>query len=164
MVLSYAPAAAPVSAAAAASAGLAGALCGASIIQEPDHVTLLGLIVAHADLGPQLDLLDRDRGLVLPGELGLLLLLVAVLGVVHHPAHGRAGLRRDLDEVEVLVPRVLQSLVGVLDADLRAVRVDQTHLGYPDPLVDAGGRFLRPLVEMPSGPQAARLITIIPNL
>ena len=46
---------------------------------------------------------------MLPGELGLLLLLVAVLAVVHHPGYGRIGLRGDLDEVEVLRVRVLRA-------------------------------------------------------
>ena len=50
---------------------------------------------------------------------------------------------RHLDEVEVLGPRVLQSFVARLDADLRAVVVDQPHLRYADRLIDPGARLCR---------------------
>src|SRR4029453_9365393 len=93
------------------------------------------------DLRPELDLLDVHRDLVLAGELGLLLLLVGGLPVVHPPRDGRVGLRGDLAQVEVLAPRVLPRLVGVLDADLRAVRVDQAHPWRADHLVDSRLRY-----------------------
>ena len=80
--------------------------------EEPHDVALLGLVVVHADLRPELDLLDVDLRLVLPRELGLLLLLVPVLAVVHHPADRRVCLRRHLDEIEVLRVRVLERLVA----------------------------------------------------
>src|SRR5207342_867392 len=100
------------------------------------------------------DLLDVDRDLVLAGELRLLLLLVAVLPVVHHPRHRRIRLRRDFDEVEVLAPRVLARLVRVLDPDLLAVLVDQPHLRRADHLVDSGLRDRRPVrLDRPSWSQ-----------
>ena len=98
------------------------------LVEEADDVALLGVVVVNADLRPELDLLDLDLGLVLAGELGLLLLLVAVLAVVHHLGDGRIGLRRDLDEVEALRLRVLARLVRRLDPELRPVVVDE-----PDP-------------------------------
>ena len=51
----------------------------ARLLQESDDVALLGLVVVNADLRAELDLLDVDLQLVLPRELGLLLLLVPVL-------------------------------------------------------------------------------------
>ena len=72
------------------------------LVQEADDVALLRLVVVDSDLRPELDLLDEDLRLVLPRELRLLLLLVAVLPVVHHPRDRRIGLRGHLDEVEVL--------------------------------------------------------------
>jgi hypothetical protein len=73
---------------------------------------------------------------VLARELCLLLLLVPVLPVVHHPGDRRVGVRRDLDEVEVLPVCVLPSLVGRLDPDLRPVLVDEPDPGDANRLVD----------------------------
>src|SRR5262249_51208153 len=53
-----------------------------ALVEEAHDVAFLGVVVVNSDLGPELDLLDVHRDLVLPGELGLLLLLVAVLPVV----------------------------------------------------------------------------------
>src|SRR5437870_5730756 len=61
------------------------------LVQEADDVTLLRLVVVDTDLGPELDLLDEDLRLMLPRELRLLLLLVAVLPVVHDAGDGRVG-------------------------------------------------------------------------
>jgi hypothetical protein len=106
----------------------------------------------------------RGREMTHPERGRDLLLLVAVLRVVHDPAHGRTRIGSNLDQVEVLVPRVLQRIVGALDPDLSAVFVDQANLGHANALVDTGGRFLGPLVEWPARPQATRLVTIIPKL
>ena len=100
----------------------------------------LGLVVVDSDLRSELDLLDLDLQLVLASELGLLLLLVAVLPVVHHLGDRRIGLRRHLDQVEVLRIRVLERLGRVRDPDLAALLVDQTHTRYADRLVDPGLR------------------------
>src|SRR5580765_4397315 len=112
-----------------------------ALIEKAHDVALLGVVVVDPDFGSELDLLDVHRDLVLAGELGLLLLLVAVLAVIHHLRNGRIGLRGDLDEVEVLAPRVLTRLVGVLDADLRAVLIHQAHLRRADHLVDSRLRY-----------------------
>src|SRR6266516_2688164 len=61
-------------------------------------------------------------------ELGLLLLLVAVLPVIHDPRDRRIRLLRDDDQIEVMVTRDLERLVLRLDPQLRAVFADQ-----PDP-------------------------------
>src|SRR5215208_5988169 len=70
-----------------------------ALVEKALDMALLGLVVVDSDLRPELDLLDVDLRLVLPRELRLLLLLVAVLPVVHDPDNRRLGLRRHLDEV-----------------------------------------------------------------
>src|SRR5581483_5808147 len=107
------------------------------LVQEPEDVALLRLVVVLADLRSELDLLDVDLSLVLARRLRLLLLLVAVLAVVHHPGDGRVGLGRDLDEVEPSRVRVLAGLVRLLDAELLPVLVDQAHARDADRFVDA---------------------------
>ena len=77
-------------------------------------MALLGVVVVLRDLRPELDLADVDLLLVLAGGLLLLVLLVLVLRVVQDPAHGRLGLGRHLDEVEVAVLRVAEGLLGVV--------------------------------------------------
>src|SRR5262249_23378938 len=98
------------------------------LAEEADHMALLRLVVVDSDLRSELDLLDVDLRLVLARELRLLLLLVPVLPVVHDPRDGRVGLGGDLDEVEPLAVRVLESLRRRLDAELLAPLVDQPHL------------------------------------
>ena len=111
-----------------------------------------------ADLRSELDLLDADLRLVLPRELGLLLLLVAVLPVIHHPCDGRIRLRRHLDQVEALVVGVLHRLTRGLNAELRAVLVDQPHLRGADVFVDPG-LWNRPRRRLDRAPRPQRAIT-----
>src|SRR3954469_24894100 len=73
-----------------------------ALVEKALDVAFLGVVVVDPDLWPELDLLDVDGNLVLASELGLLLLLVAVLAVIHHLCDGRIGLGGDLDQVEVL--------------------------------------------------------------
>ena len=101
-------------------------------------MALLGLVVVDPDLRSELDLLDVYLGLVLAGELGLLLLLVAVLPVVHDPRHRRIGLGGDLHEVEAFRLRVLDGLRRVLDAELLATLVDQPDAWHANRVVDPG--------------------------
>src|SRR5437763_12694881 len=105
--------------------------------QEARHVTLLGLVVVLVDLGAQLLFLD-DGQLLVPTRLaGLLRALVLELAEVHELAHRRAGLRRDLDEVEVVLLRQAQRILDPDDADLFAGGSDETDLRHPDSVVDA---------------------------
>src|SRR6266536_6175324 len=99
-----------------------------ALVEEALDVSLLGVVVVDPDLGPELDLLDVDLRLVLAGELGLLLLLVAVLPVIHDPRDGRISLLGDDDEVEIVITRDIERLVLRLDAQLRPLFADQ-----PDP-------------------------------
>src|SRR5439155_1046890 len=113
------------------------------VAQEALDVALLGVVVRRGDLRAELDLADRDLLLVLAGLLGLLGLLVLVLRVVEHPADRRARLRRDLDEVEVLLLGVAQRLLSGHDAHLPALLVDEADLGNADAFVDPGLVALR---------------------
>src|SRR5260221_2245228 len=112
-----------------------------ALVQEARDVAFLGLVIVYPDLGPELDLLDVDLRLVLTGDLRLLLQLVPVLPVVHHPGNRRVCLGRDFDQVEVLAVRVLACLVRRLDSELLPVLADQPHLGYADRVVDPCLRF-----------------------
>ena len=110
------------------------------LVQKADDVALLRLVVVVPDLRPELDLLDVDRNLVLPSELGFLLLLVAVLAVVHDPRDRRIGLSRDLDEVEILSVRVVERLLDRLHSKLAAVLVDEPYLRDANVFVDPAVR------------------------
>src|SRR5439155_17368953 len=108
-----------------------------ALLQEPHHVTLLGLVVVRVDLRPELHLLDDGLLLVTPGLARLDVALVLELAKVHELAHRRAGHRRDLDQIQIHVAGQLQSALQGHDAYLLALRADQPDLPSPDLLVDA---------------------------
>src|SRR6266545_2818966 len=128
-----------------------------ALVQEAHDMALLGVVVVDPDLRPELDLLDVDLDLVLSRELRLLLLLVAVLAVVHHPGYRRIGLRGHLDEVEVLREGVLHRVLRRFDPDLRAVLVDQPDVRGANPFVDPRllNDWTRGFRGATSGPQEA---------
>src|SRR5690606_15112568 len=66
-------------------------------LQEPHHVTLLGLVVVRVDLRTELDLLDDRVRLVLPRLTRLHRGLVLELAVVHELGDGRTRGGRHLD-------------------------------------------------------------------
>src|SRR6266542_136164 len=123
-----------------------------ALVEEPRDMASLRLVVVLADLRSELDLLDVDLRLVLPRELRLLLLLVAVLAVVHDPRDRRIGLGCDFDQIEISRVCVLARLVCRLDPELTAVLVDQAHPRHPYLVVDPRLRLGAPrrLVERPS--------------
>ena len=86
---------------------------------------LLGLVVAHVNLGTELHLLDLDARLVLARSLGLAILLVLVLAVVEHLAHRRVRVGRDLHEVKPLLLRNAQGVTHAKQAQLRAVNANE---------------------------------------
>ena len=108
-----------------------------SLAEKAHDVPLLGLVVVDPDLRSELDLLDVDLLLVLPGLFGALVLFVAVLRVVHDPRDGGIRTGRDLDEVEALAERVLQRFLRREDPDLSTVLVDQADALGADLLVDS---------------------------
>ncbi len=128
-----------------------------ALVEEANDVALLRLVVVDRDLRPELDLLDVDLGLVLPRELRLLLLLVAVLAVVHDLGDRRIRLGGDLDEVESLRLGVCEGVFRRLDAELRAVVVDQADAWHADVLVDPGLRDRTDGFDEP--PRSQRVVT-----
>src|SRR5690606_16750166 len=70
-----------------------------SRFEEPDHVTLLGLVIVRVDLRSQLLFLDDGLLLVLARLARLLGRLVLVLAVVHDLADRRPGVGGDFDKV-----------------------------------------------------------------
>src|SRR5262249_20054215 len=119
--------------------------------EEALDVAALGLVVVLGDLRPELDLAHVDLLLVLAGGLRLLLLLVLVLRVVEEPRDRRPGVGGNLDKVEVALTRHLHRLLGLDDADLAAVLVDQAHLRDADALVDPRRVALRRGPVEPTG-------------
>ena len=76
--------------------------------------------------------------LLLPGLPSGPVRFVPVLPVIHHLDHGRAGLRRDLDQVH---PSRLSALPGFVDGDdpdLLAIVLDQPNGADANLVVDAG--------------------------
>ena len=106
-------------------------------LEEPHDVTLLGLVVVVVDLRPELHLLDDRQDLVPAGLTGLLGVLVLELPVVHELDDRRAGVRGDLDEIEIDLLGQAQRLGDRDDADLLPFGSDKSDLGNADPVVDA---------------------------
>src|SRR5438477_3029137 len=107
-----------------------------ALLQEPAHVLELEVEVVALGLGAHLHFLDLDRRLLLARLLQPARLRVLVLAEVHDAADGRLGLRRDLDEVELLAARRLQRLRGRHDPELLALRAHHADLAGADAFVD----------------------------
>jgi len=90
------------------------------------------------DLGSELHLLDDDVRGLLSRLLAPLLLLVLVPAVVHDPAHGWIGVRRDLDEIELFLSGDRERLRQRLDPELLAPGPDEQDLACANPVVDPG--------------------------
>ena len=108
-----------------------------TLSQEALDVLLLEVVIVHIDFRPELDLLDLDHPLMLLGLASALLLLVLILPKIHDLAdRGHCG-RRNLDQVETLLPRNDQCLRGRHEAKLFAGVVDDTDFADPNPFVGA---------------------------
>ena len=86
--------------------------------------------------------------------------LEAVLPVIQEFAHGRLRLRCDLHEVQIFFFRFCKRVARGHDAELAAVRVDDTHLSVANAFIDfhfffAANRKAPPNVSVAAG--AARL-------
>src|SRR5690606_36238461 len=109
--------------------------------QEALDVLLLELVVVLVDLRPELDLLDRDRLLMLPRRSRPLLLLILVIAEIHDSAYRRLGGRGDFHQIQSLAPRQLQRLRRRHDAELGSGFVDYAHFTHTDPLVGPDALF-----------------------
>src|SRR5687768_3109973 len=117
------------------------------VLEEADHVVLLEVEVVLVDAGAELHLLDDDHLLLLLGLGLLLLLLEEELAVIHDLADRRIRRRRDLHEVEVLLPGHLVGLGDGDDSNLLSLGIDQAHLGVADQVIDAVFGLRRTAVE-----------------
>jgi hypothetical protein len=106
-------------------------------LEEANDVTLLGLVVVRIDLRPELHFFDDRQDLVSPGLPGLLRALVLELSVVHELADGWAGIRSDLDKIEIGFLRQSQGFADRNNADLLTLGSDEANLGNADPVVNA---------------------------
>ena len=120
-----------------ASAEEDGGLDLVAVVEEAQHVVLLGLVIVLVDVDPELDFLDRDDVLVLLRLALLLFLLIKEFAEVHDTDHG--GLRggRDFDQVKGLFAGHLESFVGLHDADLVTFVVDHTHFAGANAVIGA---------------------------
>jgi hypothetical protein len=96
----------------------------------------LGREIVIADGGPELDLFGFDAVLTPLGFLGLLVSLEDELAVVHNLAHRRAGIGSDLDQVESAFTRESSGFIGLDNADLFAVGIDDPDWCEADIFVD----------------------------
>src|SRR4051794_16431701 len=106
-------------------------------LEEPHHVTLLGLVVVRIDLRPELHFLDDGLLLVASRFAGLECALVLELAEVHELAHRRPRHRSNLDQIQIDIRGQLQGALERHDADLLTLRTDQTDLTSPDLFVHA---------------------------
>ena len=107
-----------------------------TLLQELGSLVHLGVEVVGVDVQGKADLLEFNHFLVLLGFLFLFLHLEPVFTVIKNFAHRRLGLRRDLDEVKVLVDSHLQCVARAHNAHLRAIRPDQADFFVADLLID----------------------------
>ena len=108
-----------------------------SFFKEAKRILELHVEIMLLNVRPQLDLLDRDDLLLLLRLFLPLLLLVTVLAEIHDAADRRLCLRRDLDEIEMLLFRHAQGVARRHDAELLAGRARDAHLANADFFVDS---------------------------
>ena len=100
-------------------------------------MVLLGRIVAHVNLGPELHFLDLDLDLLLACGLGLAVLFVLELAIVHDLAYRRLRVRSDLHEVEVLLVGNALCVANAEQSKLGAIDANQTASTCGDLVIDA---------------------------
>src|SRR6204780_2122009 len=133
-----------------------------SRFQEPDHVTLFGLVVVIVDLGSQFLFFDDGLLLVLARLARLLRRLILELAVVHDLADRWSGVRRNFDKVEIGVRGDAKGIFDTPNAYLFPSRADQTDFRYADALVDAGlsadgASLVQWLFSLPPPPGSSRV-------
>jgi len=108
-----------------------------SVLQEPARALDLHLEVVVVGSRPELDFLELDGVLVLPGFFAGLLALVTLLAPVHHAYDRRPGLRGHLHQVEFRLGGPLLGRLEGDDADLLTVLGDQADGADADVFVDS---------------------------
>lgn len=106
--------------------------------EEVFRVNDLDMIVVRIDSNAELHLLHLAAFLVLVRLFAVLLLDVLVFAVVDDFAHGRVGIRRDLNQIQSAFLGDADGLMRWQDAQLvLAVLFDDTHLRRTNTLIDA---------------------------
>ena len=107
-----------------------------SVGKELVRVVDAGFKVVGVDGAGKLNFLDLDDLLILAGFLFLLDALKTVLTVVHDAAYRRLCVRRDHDEVKILLFCHVLCSSELDDTDLLTVRTDQSDFICADLLID----------------------------
>src|SRR5262245_58698457 len=103
-----------------------------SLLQEPDDVIFLELVVMLIRVGTKLHFLDRDVLLMLLGLVKFFVHLVEVLTVIHDPANRRSGGGRYLYQVQALLFSDLQCLLRGHDSELLVFSSNDAYFSSPD--------------------------------
>ncbi len=120
-----------------ASAEKHGHLAAVPVLKETPDMPKLGLVVMIVGLGPDLDLLDLDHGLILLGFLLLLVLLLSDFAEIHDAADRRFRIGSDFYKVIALFLREIDGILAGQDADLLPSRTDAPHFAGANLLVAA---------------------------
>jgi hypothetical protein len=114
-----------------------------SIREERPGSPYLGFKVVIADVGAKFDLFGFHRVLFPFRRFGFLVALEDEPAVIHDLANGGAGVRRNLDQIEPILPGQVASFVDGDDADLLTVGVNNPYRRVSDAVVDAMFRLRR---------------------
>src|SRR6266704_520334 len=104
------------------------------VISRPLHAIAVIVLVRA---GTKLHFLNDDYGLFLFRLVGFLFGFVLKLAKVNYSANRRLGSRRNLDEIETLLPGGAHRVTRVHHAKLFALIANHAHLGHADSLVDS---------------------------
>ena len=85
----------------------------------------------------ELNFLNLNHLLTSLHFLSFLLLLIAELAVIHQAANRRLGVRRDLNEIHVVVSSHPKRFGSRNNTDLSAVNARQSNLRYPNLTIDS---------------------------
>lgn len=107
-------------------------------LQELADMSQFGLQIMVAGLGPYLDFLYLESGLLFLGFLLLFGLFIFKAAVVHDFAHRRGCGGRNFDEIEAEFSSRCQGIVDGQYAKLFTVRIDDTDFPFTNVLVDSG--------------------------
>src|ERR1700752_98307 len=88
----------------------------------------------------KLNFLDRDRYLLLLCLVCLLLCFVLILSEINDPANGRIGIRRDLDQVQPLLPGGAHGIAHIHYAQLFSFLTNHAYLRDANSLVNTNRR------------------------
>src|SRR5262249_6942222 len=110
--------------------------------QEAQHMVALGNVIVLVHIDAELHFLQHDLFLILLGRALFLFLLVQVFAVIHDAANRGHGIRRDLYQVKILLPRLFDGIVRGHNAQLVAIAIDHADLSRADALIHADKTFV----------------------